>query len=54
MKKPIPVRVMTVDREEITTRPLTWGERIAYRLAYVAGSAAGWIHEFLSKLRISS
>jgi len=39
MKETIPVRVMTVDREEITTRPLTWGEWVAYRL----GHAAGWL-----------
>ena len=49
-----PVRVVTADGEEITVRPLSLAERVAYRLAYVAGSAAGWIHEFLSKLRNNS
>ena len=40
MKKPVPVRVMTVDCDEVVTvRRLKWSERLAYRL----GHAAGWL-----------
>ena len=45
-----PVRVMTVDGEEVTVRPLTWGERVAYRLAYAAGWVAAEVHGLLEKL----
>lgn len=42
---------MTVDRDEVQVRPLTWGEWVAYQVGHAAGSAAGWIHEILHKLR---
>jgi hypothetical protein len=45
-----PVRVMTVDGEEITVRPLTLLERLAYYGAYAVGWVAAEVHGLLEKL----
>jgi hypothetical protein len=44
-----PVRVLTVDGEEVTVRPLTWGERVAYYGAYAVGWMAAEIYHLREK-----